>query len=566
MPPESPNETLPMPEADQPSWRVGRFVGGGPPSVPDTAFLQQRLATLGKVMFIVAMSGVLLRGVIEASTIGPAQLLEPNYLLNVAGNLCFGVLWVLCAGPVRTPRFVAGLESLCLFAACVAYSFMGAELHALASAADKLATPQALTLSHEHTSTVVLLVLTYALVIRAAVVPSTARRTRWLTGLLGVPLVVISTHAYAPLAVDASRVGHAVQNAIWWSFTVIICSVISTTIYGLRKKVVEARKLGQYTLEEKLGQGGMGMVYRASHSMLRRPTAIKLLRPSLVDPTDLIRFEREVIMTAKLSHPNTVTIFDYGHTQDGIFYYAMEMLEGTDLWNLVKHCGPQDPRRVIHILERVADALSEAHSIGLIHRDIKPSNIVLCARGGQLDVPKVVDFGLVRGLEEVGEIPLTVAGQVLGTPLYMPPEAILAGKTIDARSDLYALGCVGYFLITGQDVFRRSSQIELFLAQVKDQPIPPSERLGRPVPHGLQEIIMCCLAKEPDERPQSADELRQLLQSCRDIEDWGPSDARDWWAQHGDELPGSRTAEAAYPEVMPSEARTILAEGLPAEQ
>jgi len=521
---------------------------------------------LGKVMFIVAMSGVCLRGVIEATSIGPAQLLEANFLLNVTGNLCFGVLWIVCAGPVRTPRFVAGLENICLFAACVAYSFMGAQLHGLAIAGEEQVSAQALTLSHEYTSTIVLLVLTYALVIRAAVVPSTARRTRWLTGLLGVPLVIISTHAYVPMAADASKAGHALETAIWWSFTVIICSVISTTIYGLRRKVIEARKLGQYTLEEKLGEGGMGMVYRASHGMLRRPTAIKLLRPGLVDPTDLIRFEREVIMTAKLSHPNTVTIFDYGHTQDGIFYYAMELLEGTDLWKLVKHCGPQDPRRVVHILERVADALAEAHSIGLIHRDIKPSNIVLCARGGQLDVPKVVDFGLVRGLEEVGEIPLTGAGQVMGTPHYMPPEAILEGRTIDARSDLYSLGGIGYFLVTGQDVFRRSSQVELFLAQVRDQPIPPSERLGSPVPHELQEIIMCCLAKDPEERPQSADELRQLLQNCRGIEAWRPADAQDWWAQHGDELPGMRSAGSTYPEVMPSEARTILAAGLPVKQ
>jgi len=546
------------------AWRIGRMVTDDSTSITDSALLQERLARLGKVMFLVAMSGVLFRGVVEASSGGFGQLIEPNFLWNLGGNLTFGALWLVCAGPPRSVQFVTHLENVCLFAACVAYSVMGATWHESLMASSPGASSQVLALSHDHISTLVLLVLTYALVIRAAMIPSTARRTRWLTGLLGIPLVVIATHGYEPTAEDASLLGQAVGTAVWWTFTVVICSVISSTIYGLRRKVIEARKLGQYTLEAKLGEGGMGLVYRASHAMLRRPTAIKLLRPGQGQAIDLARFEREVRMTARLSHPNTVTIYDYGRTQDDVFYYAMELLEGADLDSLVRHCGPQPPSRVVHILERVADALSEAHEIGLIHRDIKPSNIVLCARGGSLDVPKVVDFGLVRQVEEADEIPLTISGMVLGTPRYMSPEAIVQGESVDGRTDLYAVGAMGYYLLTGEHAIEGSTVMQLCWNQVHSKPIPPSDHLGHPLPGDLEQILLDCLAKEPGDRPDSAASLRDRLRACADVPRWTNQDAQEWWALHGDKLPGDRSNTDAFPAVAPSEARTILVDPSPA--
>ena len=241
----------------------------------------------------------------------------------------------------------------------------------------------------------------------------------------------------------------------------------SQTIYGLRKAVSDIRRLGQYTLEKKLGEGGMGVVYRASHAMLRRPTAIKLLLPDRAGKDALTRFEREVRRTAMLTHPNTVTVFDYGRTTDGVFYYAMELLEGASLDEIVEVDGPQPEERVIHLLEQAAASLAEAHDAGLIHRDVKPGNILVVDRGGISDLVKVVDFGLVKdvGVRARGgatsEPALTMANAITGTPLYIAPETMTAPETVDARTDLYALGAVGYWLLTGTHVFGGKSILEV---------------------------------------------------------------------------------------------------------
>jgi serine/threonine-protein kinase len=415
-----------------------------------------------------------------------------------------------------------------------------------------------LTFSYRYFSAIVVLTLTYAMAIRAAVVPSSAQRTRWITGLVGVPLVVILTHGYTPRPPNESLLFSAIPNVVWWTFTVIICGVISNVIYGLRRKVIEARRLGQYTLGEKIGEGGMGMVYRASHGMLRRPTAIKLLRPEHVEAIDLARFEREVRMTAKLSHPNTVTVFDYGRTPEDVFYYAMELLDGADLQVLVGSCGPQPPARVRHILERVADALSEAHGIGLIHRDIKPSNIILCRQGGRLDVPKVVDFGLVREVAEEADLALTGAGQVMGTPLYMGPEVMQSPTSADARSDLYALGAVGYYLLTGQHVFTGSSLLAICFAHVNSVPVPPGERLGTALPADLEAVVLSCLEKDPSARPQSAAELRDRLHGCSEVGPWNEGHARAWWAEHEDALPATESTAVDTSDSDDDLARTVM--------
>jgi serine/threonine-protein kinase len=280
-----------------------------------------------------------------------------------------------------------------------------------------------------------------------------------------------------------------------------------------------AQQLGQYVIERKLGQGGMGEVYLARHTLLRRHTALKLLPPERAGSTTVARFEREVRATSRLSHPNTVSIYDYGRTREGIFYYAMEYLEGTDLQRLVREHGALEPARVIHILAQIAGALSEAHQAGLVHRDLKPANVFLCERGGLHDTVKVLDFGLVKETRAAGGLGGPVIGQtdvnaLIGTPAYLAPESIHSPAAVDARSDLYAVGAIGYFLLTGSEVFDGSSVVALCIAHLHEKPQSPSERAGRALPADLERLLLSCLEKDPAQRPASAAELRQALLAC----------------------------------------------------
>jgi serine/threonine protein kinase len=300
----------------------------------------------------------------------------------------------------------------------------------------------------------------------------------------------------------------------------------------LRQQAIEARQLGQYTLGEKLGEGGMGQVYRAAHALLRRPAAIKLLREGEVSETAMHRFEREVQLTSELTHPNTIAIFDYGHTPEGVFYYVMEYLDGLDLGTLVERYGPQPPGRVVHILRQVCGALEEAHVRGLVHRDVKPPNIILCERGNERDVAKVLDFGLVKDL---GAAAGTMENVVAGTPAYLSPEAIAQPDSVGPLSDLYAVGAVGYFLLTGEEVFARPTLSAILAAHLLDLPTPPRERLGAPVPEVLEELIMQCLDKDPANRPASAQALRHALDAIELEHPWTEEDARAWWASRESE-------------------------------
>ncbi|HEY8430880.1 MAG TPA: serine/threonine-protein kinase, partial [Sandaracinaceae bacterium] len=279
-------------------------------------------------------------------------------------------------------------------------------------------------------------------------------------------------------------------------------------------------------------------------------------------PEAMSRFEREVQLTAQLTHPNTVTIYDYGRTADGVLYYAMELLDGATLEAIVEVDGPQPAARVVHVLEQVAGALGEAHSIGLIHRDVKPANIVLCTHGGEHDVAKVVDFGLVKELEERHPATVSQEGTISGTPLYMAPEILIEPNAASPRSDIYALGAVGYYLLTGEHVFSGRTVIEVLGHHLHTEPIPPSRRLGDPVPEDLERLVLDCLRKDPKERPQSAAELRGRLEACTGVGRWTQRSAEKWWSVHAPML------EAKRREKMRPEARKmavdLLSRSIPA--
>lgn len=357
---------------------------------------------------------------------------------------------------------------------------------------------------------------------RAIFVPSTPARTLGISGAGAAVLVLFTALSETVL--------HTVNVASWTGVGVIIATVASRIIFGLTERVREAHQLGQYTLHDRLGGGGMGEVYRAQHAMLRRPTAIKLVRPTAVGEETLRRFEREVRLTARLTHPNTVAVYDYGRTPDGVFYYAMELLDGVDLQRLVDEHGPMPEERVVHVLEQVCASLAEAHELGLIHRDVKPANIVLCTRARAYDVVKVVDFGLVKDLRASEDVAASGPNKIAGTPLYLAPETILSPDTIDARTDLYAIGLVGWFLLTGRPVFAGQSIVEVCAHHLHTEPQRPSEA-GANVAADLEDVIMRCLAKKPEARHPDADSLRAALASTSAAGRWTGARARRWWAQ-----------------------------------
>lgn len=372
------------------------------------------------------------------------------------------------------------------------------------------------------------------LMLRSSVVPSSAQRTLWLSGITilpGIALCVVGRWgAGAPLYAAVP------EMLIRCAAPVIAGALVSRRIYGLERQVAEARRLGQYTLQEKIGAGGMGVVYRARHALLRRPTAIKLVHPQHVGAQALARFEREVQLTSQLTHPSTIQIYDFGRNESGVFYYAMEYLDGLTLREFIDFAGPQPASRVIQILVQICGSLAEAHAVGLVHRDIKPANIMLCERGQIADVAKLLDFGLARLRGEALSPEESGFSTIAGTPGYIPPEAVTDAANFDCRSDIYALGAVGYFLVTGQPVFAAPSFLSVLWQQLHETPVPPTLRLGAHVPPDLEALLLSCLATDVLGRPQSARELRQRLLGCKAAMDWSPADAEFWWATYRDEL------------------------------
>lgn len=369
------------------------------------------------------------------------------------------------------------------------------------------------------------LVATYVVALRAALLPSTTRWTAFVTLVAFVGMVPVVSYV---VTLGTLRAGEVIFGAVmWWTITVILTSITSSVNYGLRQDVKAARSFGQYQLVEKIGEGGMGAVYRARHHMLRRDTALKVLLPGHHSAKAIARFEREVRLTARLSHPNTVTVFDYGRTPDGCFYYTMELLEGATLEEIVQATGPMPPERAARVLFQVAGALAEAHELGLIHRDVKPSNIMLCARGGELDVAKVLDFGLVRESASLSE---SMATEIVGTPLYVPPEAISAPSQVTEAGDLYSLGAVAVFLLTGRPPFVARTLVEVCAHHLHSAP----PVLGEPVPEPMRALVAACLAKSPAERPASARAVRDMLSPL--AARWSEADARAFWAANAEAI------------------------------
>jgi len=483
----------------------------------DLRFVQDRIGMFAKVMFLISSMFLVVQRISDFFAAWHRESI--SLASHVAGTALALLAWRVARGKrLLAPPALQGLDVLGTLGPCWAFAVMG-----------HYAPPP-------YGIFTALLAVTHVSISRAMMVPSIPRRTVWLSAS-SFGAIVLSC-ALVPLSremVEAGATqGSVVLTATLWSIAgVCVAFVASKVIYGLQEIAREARQLGQYTLEEKIGEGGMGEVYRARHAMLRRPTAVKLLSGDGSE-AQLRRFEKEVQLTARLTHPNTISIYDYGRTPEGVFYYAMELLDGLTLHELVEKDGAQPAGRVIHLLRQVCAALKEAHGIGLIHRDIKPANIHLCHRGEVPDFVKVLDFGLVREVKNASDVTRSNVDAVVGTPLFMAPEAILTPDKIDARADIYGLGCVAYYLVAGMPPFVGESAVEVLAHHLHTAPATPSSR-GRAVPEDLERVVLSCLAKERDDRPQSADAFSRLLEQCRDARTWSEDDAAAWWTRWGEE-------------------------------
>jgi serine/threonine-protein kinase len=382
----------------------------------------------------------------------------------------------------------------------------------------------------------IFLIFSYALFI-----PNSWRRCAAVVGALA--LLAVLTNGFLAWS-DAAVRGRMLavlfwQSASWVGFATALAIFGSYRIESLRREAVQARRLGQYRLKGLLGAGGMGEVHLAEHVLLRRPCAIKLIRPERVgDPRNLARFEREVQATATLTNWHTVEIFDYGRAADGTFYYVMEYLPGLNLEQLVRGHGPVPPERAVHLLRQVCAALREAHARGLIHRDIKPSNVITCRRGGREDVAKLLDFGLVLAPGAQGDWEkLTQEGALAGTPSFMSPEQAGGSGPLDARSDVYSLGAVAFFLLTGRPPFTGKTAVQVLAAHLH-QPPPPLRDLCPDVPPGLEAVVARCLAKAPGERFPDVQSLEQALARLPCAEGWTDERAAAWWERSGSPLAG----------------------------
>ncbi len=517
-------------DADAPSpLQILRESAAPSSSDAEREFYQQRVAVFGKVGCLLSVVFYLMVNVL--SQLGQARS-ALYWVTDVANASTLGVaavlglLWLVGRGRPRSAATLRALDvggTLAICAGSAVHGWLGWEYAGFRFNA--------------------LMAITNILIFRAILLPSPVRRTLIVGALAFLPSVIPAWWIWLhETSGDASRL--QMQMALftgWAVVAVAVSSVVSLVVYGLRRRARQAMRLGQYQLERMIGSGSAGDVYLARHAMLRRPTAIKLLRPDLAGERNIQQFENEVQQTSQLTHPNTVSVYDYGRTPDGIFYYAMEYLPGMNLMDLVRRFGPLTPARVIHVLRQACGSLEEAHAAGLVHRDIKPGNMILCQRGGVRDVVKVVDFGLVKaftaeGVED-GE------GTIHGTPSYLAPESIKTPDEADHRADIYALGVTGYVLLAGVHPHNGEDMVAIFMKHLHSTPARPSEHLGRPLPADLEDVVLGCLAKDRADRPQSAADLRHALDDCHDAGRWSQTDSERWWREHDGASAGEGSAE-----------------------
>ncbi len=482
------------------------------------AFLQSRVAGFGRILAAFVLGFYVFAN--AAAMLHPLATwrdwVEPLNILVLAAGLICAAVWLACVAGKRTASELETIDSVATIAtaSCIGLTAIyGPPVHRPELAA--------------------IMGVIIFLILRAIVIPSSGPRTTTLSAISVLPAIYAAYECHAreaPTPYTLPLPLYPALTAVWAGLGVVAAALASRTIFGLRRKASEAQKLGQYTLGAKIGEGGMGAVYRASHAMMKRDVAIKLLPFDRAGKEGLVRFEREVQLTSRLNSPNTIAIFDYGRTPDGVFYYVMEYIDGFSLEDLTVRFGPIGPGRVIHLVKQVCAALAEAHSIGLIHRDIKPANIALCERAGVFDVVKVLDFGLVKELGT--DSASTTTASLTGTPLYLSPESITAPDQVDGRSDLYAVGGVAFWLLTGTHVFEGKTVVEVCSHHLHSKPDSPSERLQAPVPADLEAVILKCLEKDPARRFPSAEALAHALDACESVDDWSDDLAAAWWKLH----------------------------------
>ncbi len=501
-------------------------------------FVRERLALLAKTLFLVSF-GFYLFLLASLTLLGGAPFAAvvrgPVALGHLCASLTMAVVWLVTSRARLSLLSLGALDVLAFTVAGVFLSFM--------------------TVADEGQILQVLLALLVTVMVRAILMPSRPARTALISALVFAPTVVVCIARHHPTALlpgfsPGYQKLHMTLNTVLWSaLGTIVATIVSRVLYGLRRQVAEASELGQYLLEEKIGGGGMGEVWRARHRLLIRPAAIKLIRQQAVpgmsvDPELLVRrFEREARATAALTSPHTVQLYDFGITEDGRLYYVMELLDGLDLDTLVRQHGPLPAERVVHLLRQVCAALQDAHANGLIHRDIKPANVVVSRAGTTFDFVKVLDFGLVK-LDTARDsdrelVQLSTDDSWSGTPGYMAPEVVLGAANTDHRVDLYALGCVAYWLLTGKMVFEGQNAVQVMMQHAQAEPQRPSARIGRAMPAALEALVMECLEKDPARRPASAEVLSERLDAVPLASEWTAERAEEWWAIH---RPRSRDA------------------------
>jgi len=490
-------------------------------------FVQERLALVSKTLFLVSFAFYLFL-LASMVLVGGAPFLAvvegPVAMGHLAASSTMALLWLLATHARLSRRGLGALDGIGFVVAPGFLSIM--------------------TVNDEGQILQVLLALTVTVMIRAILVPSRPGRTMLLTAAAFLPTVIVCIARHHPTALlpgftPSYQKQYMTLNTVLWSVLgITLATITSRVTYGLRRQVAEANELGQYVLEEKIGGGGMGEVWRARHRLLIRPAAIKLIRPQMSGDPELLlrRFEREARATAALRSPHTVQLYDFGATEDGRLYYVMELLDGLDLDTLVRQYGPLPAERVVHILRQVCSSLQDAHVNGLVHRDIKPANVVVSRAGTTFDFAKVLDFGLVK-LDSAGSdgdeaVKLTNEGSASGTPAFMAPEVVLGVADTDHRVDLYALGCVAYWLLTGKLVFAGKSVVEVMFHHAHTPPVRPTTRSELTIPASLETLVMDCLEKDPARRPASAEAVSARLEAVALEWPWTAERAERWWEMH----------------------------------